>query len=277
MPLNSSGPISLGGTIVGQSINLEIEAPPFAEISLGSTSIARLYVVERPTGPISFSDFYNKVYKKIYGFTSTTTFNVPATRTYTFYAVGGGGGASNTFNGDFYGSGGGSGLYATTSVALTAGDVLTINIGAGGGGLSSGGATTIVRSGSTLLSAAGGSPGGNGFGGAGGSGGGPAPANSNFSAGIGGYNGSNGQNAAGTGGAGQLGVTYGNGTNPSIPPGGSGGYIGAPWTWGGILGFGGGRQAGSNENGLCAGGGAGGGTWAQSPRSGSSGLVVIYG
>jgi hypothetical protein len=296
MPLNSSGPISLGGNISGQSINLELGQSPFAQVSLDSFSSARNYVAEVPgpsatgtvgltsgtTGPIvpiSFDNFYGKSYKRVVGFTTTTTWTAPTTGTYRLYAVGGGGGASPTFNGNFYGSGGGSGIYATTTVSITAGDVLTISIGGGGGGSGSGGTTTIVRSGVTLLSAAGGSPGGNGVGGAGGSGGGVGPANSDFRASLGGYNGSNGQSAAGVGGTGQLGAAYGLGTNTYIPPGGSGGYLSAPGPspWSGILGFGAGNQAGTDQNGQCAGGGAGGGNWAGTSRVGAAGLVVVYG
>lgn len=217
------------------------------------------------------------------GFLATNTFTTPFTGTYAIHAVGGGSGASASWHGDFYGSGGGSGYYSITYALLQVGQVLTINIGSGGAGSAwngaggPGGTTTVIQSGSTILSANGGNPGGNAIGGSGGSGGGPGPANSNFTAGQGGFSGSNGQNAAGTGGTGQLGVAYGSGTNLFIPPGGSGSYIGGVNPWAGIFGFGSGAQAGSNQDGIAAGGGAGGGTWAQPARAGRSGLVVIYG
>jgi hypothetical protein len=218
-----------------------------------------------------------------YGFLSSDTFIVPYVGTYSIHAVGGGAGASASWHGNFYGSGGGSGYYSTTNLTLQPGEVLTISIGSAGAGSAwngsggPGGTTTVIRNGSTILSASGGNPGGNAIGGSGGSGGGPGAANSDFRAGQGGYHGSNGQNAAGTGGTGQLGVAYGNGTNLFIPPGGTGSYIGGVNTWAGILGFGRGAQAGSNQDAIAAGGGAGGGTWAQPARAGKSGLVVFFG
>ena len=283
MPLVSSGQISIGGNTSGRSINLELGSSSTAQRSLNDSSSRDL--AEVPSGTISLGSFHGRYKKQAFGFTSTTNWTVPNTGNLVIYAVGGGGGGSASWFGhgggpggrSYYGSGGGSGRYSTTTVSVTAGQVLNINIGGAGGGQGTGGSTTVVRSGSTLLSASGGSPGGNGVGGGGGSGGGPAPADQNFSAGQGGYNGSNGQNAAGTGGSGQLGVSYGNGNNSNIPPGGSGAYRGGEHTWGGILGYGGGAQAGANQNGQCRGGGAGGGGWGTSARSGQAGLVVIFG
>lgn len=213
-----------------------------------------------------------------YGFTSSTTWTVPHTGSYTIYCVGGGAGSSGSYYyGNYYGAGGGSGYYNTAIVSLTQGQSLTINIGGGGGSAGSGGSTSVV-SGSTLCSAGGGSPGGNGYGGNGGSGGGPGALNSPWSSdNRGGYSGSNSRAGAGSAGIGQLNVAYGSGTNPYIPPGGNGSYAGGPITYDGIYGFGAGAQADNNQNGIARGGGAGGSSWAQGQHSGNGGMVVIFG
>ena len=215
----------------------------------------------------------------ITAFLSSGTFTAPSSGTYTLKAVGGGGssgGAGNQANG------GGSGYYTSASVNLTAGDVLTVNIGAGGpANTNDGGTTSVVRSGSTLVSAAGGSYGGN-QNGNGGSGGGATADGSGNGGGIGGYNGSNGANATSggrQGGTGALGLTYGNGNNSNYPPAGSGSYAGtgpgSPWA--GINGYGAGAQAATNQVAVARGGGGGGATWAQPAKAGTSGLVVISG
>jgi hypothetical protein len=210
-------------------------------------------------------------------FLSSGTFTAPSTGTYTLKAVGGGGssgGASNQANG------GGSGFYTAATVSLTAGDVLTVNIGAGGPiNSNDGGTTSVVRSGTTLVSAAGGSYGSN-QNGNGGSGGGGSADGGGGGGGQGGYSGSNGQNGnARTGGTGALGLTFGNGNNANYPMGGAGSYAGrsAGSPWAGINGYGGGTQAATNEVAGAKGSGAGGATWAQPGKAGTSGLVVILG
>lgn len=282
---------------MAQLKSLTIDDTGFLKLPSGTTA-------QRPTSPatgvmrfntnLNCSEYYNGTNwinpitgsisdPSATGFLVSNTFTTLFTGTYAIHAVGGGAGASASWHGNFYGSGGGSGYYNTTYVLLQVGQVLTINIGSGGSGSAwngsggAGGTTTVIMSGSTILSASGGNPGGNAIGGSGGSGGGPGPANSDFRAGSGGFNGSNGQNAAGTGGTGQLNVAYGNGTNLFIPPGGTGSYAGSSYVWDGIYLFGSGAMAGGNTAGIAAGGGAGGGTWAQPAKAGKSGLVVIYG
>jgi len=215
-----------------------------------------------------------------FGFTSSTTYTIPRTGTWTFYTVGGGAGDSGANNyGNYYGAGGASGYYSTGTASLNSGESVSINIGGGGGAGGAGGTTSIVRNstGSTLLSSSGGNPGGNGYGGNGGSGSGSGPPGSPFLPNQGGYDGSNSKQNTGSAGQGQLGVAWGSGTNSNIPPGGNGSYESAYVVWAGIYGFGGGNQATSNQNGQCAGGGAGGRTWSGGPRSGSSGLIVLFG
>lgn len=58
MPLNNSGPISFGGSIVGQSINLELGLSATATASIDSTAFRTLAGV--PSGQISVSNFYGK-------------------------------------------------------------------------------------------------------------------------------------------------------------------------------------------------------------------------
>ena len=58
MALNPSGPISLGGSTVGQSINLELGNSATATASINSSAFRTLAGV--PSGQISLSNFYGK-------------------------------------------------------------------------------------------------------------------------------------------------------------------------------------------------------------------------
>lgn len=58
MTLNASGPISLGGSTVGQSINLELGQSATANTSLNATNVRTLLQV--PSGTISLSNAYGK-------------------------------------------------------------------------------------------------------------------------------------------------------------------------------------------------------------------------
>jgi len=58
MALNNSGPISLGGATVGQSINLELGQAATANTSLNATNVRTLLQV--PSGTISLSNAYGK-------------------------------------------------------------------------------------------------------------------------------------------------------------------------------------------------------------------------
>jgi hypothetical protein len=58
MPLNVTGPLSLGGTVVGQSIRLELGLSAFGVITLNDTNVRNLAAV--PTGAINFGAFYGK-------------------------------------------------------------------------------------------------------------------------------------------------------------------------------------------------------------------------
>jgi len=262
-PAQTTSPLTVSGLTNGVSYTLRLKA-----VNANGDSVASS--ASNSATPTSVT-----------AFTSSGTFTAPASGTYTLKAVGGGGSSGGNSN---QANGGGSGYYTSASVNLTAGDVLTVNIGAGGpANTNNGGTTSVVRSGTTLVSAAGGSYGGNSSNlGNGGSGGGATSDAGGNGGGIGGYNGSNGANATlggRLGGTGALNVSYGNGNNSNYPPAGSGSYAGtgpgSPWA--GINGYGGGAQAATNAVAVAKGGGAGGATWAQPGKAGTSGLVVIIG
>ena len=58
MPLNNSGPISIGGSTAGQSINLELGRAATASSNLNESALRTLAGV--PSGAISLSNFYGK-------------------------------------------------------------------------------------------------------------------------------------------------------------------------------------------------------------------------
>ena len=58
MTLNASGPISIGGSTSGQSINLELGRAAGAQSSMGETDLRTLAGVA--SGPIDLQDFYGK-------------------------------------------------------------------------------------------------------------------------------------------------------------------------------------------------------------------------
>lgn len=59
MPLNASGPISIGGSTAGQSINLELSRSASTSSNLNETDLRSL--ANKASGSISLSDFYSKV------------------------------------------------------------------------------------------------------------------------------------------------------------------------------------------------------------------------
>jgi hypothetical protein len=71
MALNPSGVMSIGGTTVGASINLELNLAADANSSIGQTNFRELAKV--PTGAISLSDFYGKSNVTIISITEDTT------------------------------------------------------------------------------------------------------------------------------------------------------------------------------------------------------------
>jgi len=78
MALNSSGPISLGGSTVGQSINLELGQSATAQASMNATNFRTLAGVA--SGQISISNFYGK--SNITGWFGIYQSTIPASSTY---------------------------------------------------------------------------------------------------------------------------------------------------------------------------------------------------
>jgi hypothetical protein len=60
MPLVISGPISMGGSVTGQSINLELTKAATDIISLNDTDARRLALIIEDQTTISLNDFYGK-------------------------------------------------------------------------------------------------------------------------------------------------------------------------------------------------------------------------
>jgi hypothetical protein len=78
LPLNPPpSPISLAGSVAGQSVAVELGFSPTGQISINDTLVRQLAL--RQSGQIAFSDFYNRATFEngsfFNGFTSWTTFN----------------------------------------------------------------------------------------------------------------------------------------------------------------------------------------------------------
>lgn len=248
-------------------------------------------------------------------FTSSTTYTIPQGYTQVdIFCVGGGGGGSSG-RGPKYdcyaGGGGGSGRTTTVkNIGVSAGQVLTITVGAGGTSVSEyydgdGSASFVTRSGTTLCNAKGGGGGywtsnltvrDGGYGGSGGGAGGENETGPSWrEGGIGGSDGSdggdNGAGGVGRGGGGGQGTTtraFGesNGTLYAGGGGGGGGGQSSGSSWipaGGAAGAGGGGKGGNGgrrtvedggDGSANTGGGAGGGGASSSDSSyaGSGGL-----
>lgn len=63
MTMNASGPLSLGGSTTGQSINLEILQSATATVSLGDSAVRALATV--PTGTIGIGSVAGKTYTRL--------------------------------------------------------------------------------------------------------------------------------------------------------------------------------------------------------------------
>jgi len=274
MALNTSGPISLGGSTSGQSINLELGQSATAQVSLNDTNVRTLAGVA--SGAITMpTNFYGKSTATSSGMywvgTSigqdeglnefTGAFIVPAGVTsLSAVCIGAGG----NWQAPQYISSGGALAYGTFSV--TPGETLTITvanmIAAGaGGGISSvkRGATTLVGAYSAFKNGTAGTVIA-GTGGSGGTGGSPytyipsGTIGQGGGGGAGGYsgNGGNGGNAANAGTDPMNGYA---GSNGSGGGGGGGGGAGLNGSWGT---FGAGGGVGPFGVGSSGTGGAGG-------------------
>lgn len=259
------------------------------------------YVVSKnetkyPNNGIQGNFWYKKIESKValpgqQIFTSSGTFTVPlGVTSVDVFLVGGGGGA---------GSGGGGGGYTKTykdaitgyrdgdAISVTAGQEISIIVGAGGAGGSAGSGYNGADGGysefwnSTYRANGGqGGRGNPGYGGgAGGSGGGASGEFTNVPGGVGGTDGVNGASTSRTGGTGQGHTTRAFGELTGILYAGGGGGAGAnPSGLGGAGGSGGGGKGtdggisnavGGTDN--TGGGGGGGNPF----PSGGSGIVIV--
>lgn len=255
MPLNSSGSISMGGSVVGQSINLELGRSATAQSSLNDSSLRALAGIS--TGQISLSHFYGKT---LGSSSSIITVTVGSGGAPGFGAQNGGTGGTTTIafparNISLTANGGGGGVYQSTSTFAL-------------GGTASGGTTNFT--------------GGYGKSSSGDNGGGGGGA-------IGGVNATHEGNTAGDNGAQSANVQSlfellnANGIATTGPgagsPPGSGGQNnkGGNATGFGCGGGGGGWWGGGGGDGLSGGGGGGasgyGSTW--TGGTGGAGAVII--
>jgi N-acetylneuraminic acid mutarotase len=201
--------------------------------------------------------------KVTYYTAGSTSFNVPTgVSSIVVKAWGAGGGGGSGSNSDGTGGNGGGGGYARATLAVTAGENLTVLVGtAGTGGASNssdggrgGGFSALQRSGTYLIQAGGGGGGGAGRGtAAGGDGGGGG--------GSSGLAGSVGTGSATVGGGGGGGTTGAGGTSGALGTGGTAGTAGAANAGGngGAAGTGGAGGTGAGGSGSTSGSGAGGG------------------
>ena len=138
MTLNASGAISLGGSVTGQSVNLQLGQGAATQVSMNDTNVRTLAGIA--SGAIDFNSFHGKpsFIGGTYTYTANGTFTLPSGYSTAVVEIWGGGG------------GGGSGL--TPNTAGTAGTATTfsgtgVSLTANGGGL--GGQTTSVGAGGT--------------------------------------------------------------------------------------------------------------------------------
>lgn len=289
MPMNTSGQISLGGSAVGQSINLEIEASPTAQVSLNDLSVRQL--AEVPNGQITMpTNFYGKENTRriTLDYTANTAnLNIVLSSLPNYLA----GKTELTINiaDGVYIFSNSTGSPALSIGGGTAGDVVTLNnrgfiIGMGGAG-GAGGFGNASGGGSASNGVAG-SEGGtalnitypvnlfnyNTLGGGGGGGGG---GHGNFFQSLKGGNFSYG---GGGGGGGRTGITNSAGGAGGAATGGSPDYPGAAGGAGTVGGAGGGGAGGRNATSFGLNGGNG-GAWGAVGDSGQpfSGITPVPG
>lgn len=250
MALNASGPISIGGTTVGQSINLEMSVAADATRSLNDTTSRRLAGV--PSGTITLDNFHGK----------------SNTLTLEYIVVSGGGSGGGMGDAGHAGGGGGAGGMIVSTYISARPVSYTVSVaGAGGQSSISGvGHVTVYAGGSA------GQDGGSGGGG---------NSNDTGSTGTGAGAGTAGQGNNGSkGGSGSwvAGGGGGKGSTGSQPGGGSGYEI----TWRGFSevfasgGRGGVYSPESNgSTGAANTGNGGGGSGRGGGMSGGSGIVMI--
>lgn len=140
MVMNASGPISLGGSTAGQSINLEVLKSGTSTVSLNDEDVR--YLANILAGEIATSNFYGRSYF-LFGqeeYTSAGTYQWVCPETVTSVSVicigaGGGGDAGSDLIG-VGGGGGGGALAYRNSIPVVPGNTYEIIVGQGGLGQS---------------------------------------------------------------------------------------------------------------------------------------------
>ena len=125
MTMNSTGPLSMGGSTVGESINLELGQAATATISLNDTNVRTLLQV--PSGAISMNAAYGKSNRP----TASTTFTTNTTSTSVNVAslsgyVAGSTDITITVNAGVYVYSTSTANYALTITGGTTGDTITV-------------------------------------------------------------------------------------------------------------------------------------------------------
>lgn len=232
MTLNASGPISLGGSTAGQSVNLELGVSATTTRSFNDAAVRTLTGTTAGTALVMPTGFYGKS-----NFTPTTvvvggggtgssahtsgTYTIPTGATHIVIEVWGGGGwgAAGDDNSNFGGGGGAGGYCRSVSYACSGGQ--TINWQAG---VQNDTTASTVTSGTLAVTSMTANLGGLGTnaagGGAGGAGGTATAAGGNIAASTTGQAGTAGTTSAGIGGTGTTGVhggPYGKGVNGKLP------------------------------------------------------------
>jgi len=236
--MNSSGPISLGGSTTGQSINLEIGANANATVSLNSTIVRLLANVTSNNSTITMpTNFYGKTYSSL-----TVTYLLVGAGGGGGFGMGGGGGGGGVLNGII-------GYNKVCNIVVTLGypglggnnPCVICEAGYNGGG--KGGNTSLQISSQVNLVAIGGgggsgslgangSSGGSGGGGGGGTGGGQSAGKGGSGTACQGFAGGNAfipepntYDIFASGGGGGAGGSGNNGTANSAGAGGAGKYV----------------------------------------------------
>lgn len=285
MALNSTGPISLGGSTTGQSVNLELGVSATAQISFNDAAVRTLTATTAGTALVMPTNFYGKSNRK----TATQTYSANTTNASLNIAglsgyVAGSTDVTITINSGVYVYSTSTGTPGLTLTGGTTGDTVTlINngfiLGMGGAGGSNAGGIALQLGFNTTVNNTNGAAYIAGGGGGGRTAGSPSAGGGG---GAGGGSGAAGFTTAGAAGGG-VGASGSTASNASIPNGtangGGGGGAGGGGGGSGVGGFspcaqvpagGGGGGGGRILPGSAGGGGAGSGAFGGS-GSGAAG------
>lgn len=139
--LNNSGPISLGGSTSGQSVNLQLGKSATATISFNDSNVRSLTGTSANTQLSMPSQFWGKGFTPVthtYSTPGSGTETVPSGATTVAIQVWGGGGSGAFRNaGAAGGGGGGGGGYTTQTISVSGISSFSYTVGSGGNAVSS--------------------------------------------------------------------------------------------------------------------------------------------